>query len=591
MSRRRTTRILQVGLAVCLASGSAAVLGASSTVGASAATTAQATVERTPTRLLGSVTLSKLSVRHSSVAVSNQRAIPQTGTGSYRMVDSKAATFHQNAGAKGVASAPTPVSSTNVPGEQGFVGMTGADQAGANGGADLEPPDQGLCAGQGVVAEFINNAFAVYSPSGVVLQAPIPSYQIFKLPSTAFLSDPRCYYDAPTQRWFLAEFIVGTVDGAGNETSPSVQYVAVSDTANVLGTYHLLSIDTTDVGVKHCPCFGDFDQLGADANGIYITTNEFPIATAGFNGGIIYAFSKELLENEPQLGFGPTVFTYRLKHDGFGQPYHVSPAQTPPGAAYAPDTEYFVESNSDANSANALEVYALTGTSNLGAPSPPTLLVSDLVTSEPYAFPPNATQKKGPIPLGRSVRGPEGQIEADFNAIQEVTYTAGHLYAELNTATVSATPAASGDGVDWFILKPAVTKTAVTATIATQGVVSAPGANSLVYPDIAVNAAGSGYLVFALSGPDYFPSAAYETFGPTGATGPIRIAQPGTAPEDSFTCYAAYVGPNFGGCRWGDYSMGVVMGGRVYLATEMVPPANRDLLTNWGTFIWSAPPS
>jgi hypothetical protein len=70
----------------------------------------------------------------------------------------------------------------------------------------------------------------------------------------------------------------------------------------------------------------------------------------------------------------------------------------------------------------------------------------------------------------------------------------------------------------------------------------------------------------------------------------VIVATPGAAPDDGFTCYAAFVGPDYGGCRWGDYSMGVVMNGRVYMAAEMIPQGYRDLLTNWGTYIWSAPP-
>jgi hypothetical protein len=31
------------------------------------------------------------------------------------------------------------------------------------------------------------------------------------------------------------------------------------------------------------------------------------------------------------------------------------------------------------------------------------------------------------------------------------------------------------------------------------------------------------------------------------------------------------------------------MNGRVYMSTEMIPQGYRDLLTNWGTYIWSAP--
>ena len=520
------------------------------------------------------------------MARSPQGTLGPQAAARYRTIDNRAATFHLGTGAgPGVSSTSTPVNPDNVPGERGFVGMTGADQAAANGGLDLEPPDQGLCAGQGVIGEFINNAFAVYSPTGVELASPIPSYRIFRQPSTAFMSDPRCYYDRATQRWFLAEFIVGTINASGMATSPSVQFLAVSDTSNVLGKYHILSIDTTDKSTKGCPCFGDFDQLGADANGMYITTNEFSIAPTGpFNGVIIYALSKELFESEPSTGIPPTVFTYRLKADGFGQPYHVSPATTPPTAAFSPNTEYFVESNSDANSGKALEVYALTGTSDLAAPAPPPLKVSPLVPSQSYAFPPPATQMRGPIPLGRAVAGPQGRLQADFNAIQEVTDTGGRLYAELDTATAAGT-----DGVAWFVLTPAISGGKLTAKVSSQGYVSAPRSNNLLYPVIAINADGSGYLAFTLSGPDYYPSAAYEAFGAKGPTGPIRIAQAGEVPEDSFTCYAAYVGPSYGGCRWGDYSMGVALGANIVLATELVPPTSRDYLTNWGTFVWSAP--
>jgi hypothetical protein len=105
-----------------------------------------------------------------------------------------------------------------------------------------------------------------------------------------------------------------------------------------------------------------------------------------------------------------------------------------------------------------------------------------------------------------------------------------------------------------------------------------------------VTSKGTGYLLFSLSGQHNFPSPAYIRYGPGGPTGPVITATAGAGPDDSFGCYAAFVGPANGGCRWGDYSMGAVMGGRVYMATELIPQGFRDTLTNWGTFIWSAPP-
>ncbi len=542
-------------------------------------------VSRARLHVVGTVNLRAVAGRlaRANVRTFAQGAAVAAGAGGVRrIVDNEAASFFQHQGASLDASGGQAISSTAQKGVHGFVGLTGVGQATANGGIDLEPPDQGLCAGQGLVGEFINNAWTVYSPSGSQQEATIPSYAIFGQPSTDFFSDPRCYYDASTQRWILTEFIVGTVNSSGQETSPSVQYIAISNSFDPLGSYTIYSIDTTDSSTPGCPCFGDFDQLGVDDNGIYIATNEFSIAQPVYNGVVIYALSKQLAETESTTGIPPTVFEYRVTTDGFGQPYHVSPSSTPAGAQFAPGTEYFVESNADAFSDDHLIVYAMTDTSLLAQPAPPPLAKTKIATEE-YAFPPDATQKAGRIPLGKANQDPEGQLEADFDAIQEVTYVNGELYAEADTATAGGT-----DGAAWFEITPTLTSKGVAATVANQGYVTA-GKQNLIYPVIALNKNGQGDMAFTLSGPGYFPSAAYITFTPTGPTGRIYVAAKGAAPEDSFTCYSAFVGPNYGGCRWGDYSMGVAMGSRIYLATEMIPNSSRDYLTNWGTYVWSAP--
>jgi hypothetical protein len=534
-----------------------------------------ASVSRAQAHLLGTVNMSNLS-GHRAKAATN-------ASSGYRIIDSAAANHHPGgtAGALNVTSS-YPVNPSPINGVSGFVGLTGPEQAAVNGGIDLEPPDQGLCAGQGYVVDFINNAFAIYNPAGVVEKGPLPSYALFNQPSNAFLSDPRCYYDNPTQRWFFSEFVI-TFNSSGVLVAPATQFLAVSDTADVFGSYSVLSIDTTDSSTPGCPCFGDFDQFGADDNGLYISTNEFGDSSGAYNGVIIYAISKELLETEAQTGIPATVFAYRVTGDQFGPgPYHIAPAETPPGARFAPNTEYFVESNSNLSSDDHLLVYAMTDTSLLAQPAPPPLSDTE-ISSETYAFPPDATQRKGPIPLGKTVQDPEGQLQADFSAIQEVTYVGGALYAEADTAV-----AGGHDGAAWFVIAPTTSGSTVHAVMNAQGYVTTTGQN-LIYPDIAVNSHGIGDMVFTLSGPAYFPSAAYIAFGPSGPTGSINIAQAGTGPEDSFTCYAAFVGPHYGGCRWGDYSMGVAMQGKIYLATEFIPNSARDYLTNWGTFVWGVP--
>jgi hypothetical protein len=585
------SRLLTATAAAALGVGVAAApfAGQAPALAAAGSSVVNVPVFTLPLNVVGQVNLGSLAKsEHRTPVATHRQGAPiskaAASGGSFRVVDSAiAARRPQGTPTNNPNPTATGLTTKNVPGENGFSAMGGIQQASTTGGFDLEPPDQGLCAGGGYVMEFINNALAIYDKNGTQLLPPVGSANVFAQPTTDFFSDPRCYYDAPTKRWFVQEFIVGTVNSAGQEVTPSVQFEAVSNTQDPTGSYTVYSWDTTDAATGHCPCFGDYDNLGADANGIYVTTDEFGI-TSGFNGVIIYAISKEQLENVAQTGIVPPVFGYRITHDPFGQPEIIAPTSTPPGAKFATNTEYFVESNPDQLSDNHVQVYALNDTSGLTAiSSGPPSLFRTTVTTEGYSFPPNATQKPGPRPLGQAFQDPAGTIQADFDAEMEPTYVGGHIYTQLDTALASGT-----SGVAWGILSPALSGTTLTATVAHQGVVAVKNAG-LLYPYTAVDANGTGFLLFALSGPQHFPSPAYIRYGATGPTGPVILATNGAAPEDSFTCYAAFVGPNFGGCRWGDYSMGAVSNGRVFMATEMVPQGFRDNLTNWGTFIWSAP--
>jgi hypothetical protein len=571
-------------VSACTALTLVGISGVTSSAAASVAAPVKVVTFTPALTVVGTVTLSKLSPPVTKVATSSQGTAPDAAQNkpNRRVVDPQVVTHRADGKA---ITTPDPsrssVTTENVRGEHGFDGLTGADQAEANGGIDLEPPDQGLCVGAGYVTEFINNALTIYQPDGAQLLATIPSYELFNQSSTDFFSDPRCYYDAPTKRWFLQEFIVGTVGANGQATSPSLQFLAVSDTSDPTGSYTIWSINTTDASTPGCPCFGDYDQIGADDNGIYIATDEFSTAGSAYNGVVLYALSKELIETYASTTIPPVVYGYRITKDYFGQPYILSPTETPQGARFAPNTEYFVESNGNASSDDHLAVYALNDTSLLANPAPPNLYTTE-VTVEPYAAPPDAKQAPGSLPLGKSVQDPEGAIQTDFDAVMQTSYLDGHIYGELNTATSSGDDAAA-----WFILTPKLAGSSLTTSVAHQGYVAPKGA-SVLYPITALDKSGQGFMAFAVSGTSTYPSAAYVSYGGNGPTGPIRIAVSGAAPEDSFTCYAAFVGPNYGGCRWGDYSMGVASGDRVYMATEIVPPASRDELTNWGTYVWSA---
>jgi hypothetical protein len=253
---------------------------------------------------------------------------------------------------------------SNNPGFSGFSGITNLDQASAGTGAytgtqfDLEPPDQALAVGNSEVVEAVNNAIAVYDPSGTLLSGPTPMNQFFGLApevSTAtppvfgpFVSDPKAYFDTETQRWFLTEAILDVDPSTGNLTGTTGIIIAVSTGPDATGTYNIFRLDSTDVtGTPDhagCPCLGDQPLIGADANGFYITTNEFPVFQAGFNGAQVYAMSKTALA----AGMKPTVVHFSGLNFLPGLPFFsVQPATAPPGGTQESaqgGTEYFLSS-------------------------------------------------------------------------------------------------------------------------------------------------------------------------------------------------------------------------------------------------------
>ena len=126
------------------------------------------------------------------------------------------------------------------------------------------------------------------------------------------------------------------------------------------------------------------------------------------------------------------------------------------------------------------------------------------------------------------------------------------------------------------------------AHILHQGFVAVNGENVL-FPSIAVNERGIGAMAFTLSGPDFFPSAAYVRFGFGRPIGPIRIAGAGAGPEDGFTGYKAFGSPTPGVARWGDYSAAVAADGAIWMGNEFIPGTPRTVNANWGTFITQLP--
>jgi hypothetical protein len=487
--------------------------------------------------------------------------------------------------------------SGNVTGAVGFDGVSSTVNRAVLGG-DLTPPDMGMAAGTGpsghtVIIQAVNSTLEAFSPGGTVRAGPISASDFFgigpcELTATGFptncLSDPRVYWDPQTKHWFITDFTFN-LPGVSPPPPPPAQFIAVSQTANGLGSYAIFEIPTGQcfISTADGQCLGDFDMVGADNSGFYISVNEFAVS-GPFHGSVIFATSKSELISAANGGTVGALFVYTdpFPADPFAG-FHLAPSQITQGST-APNDEYFVESDANDFSNSSLEVFGLLGTSSLNKNVPPPLVATNVAT-EGYSVPPNATQKAGPIPLGTSLGAVlPSPLATDFDAVQQTVFADGEVYAQLNTG-VSVGGGAANAGLAWFALHPTPGTATLSVRKDSNGYVALGGAH-LVYPSIGVNRLGNGYMAFGISGADMFPAAAYIKFDDTeGAVGSIHVQKAGTRPLDDISCYP-------GVCRYGDYSATNVVNGRVFLATEYVHFLTNvagGALTNWATRIWSVP--
>ena len=495
---------------------------------------------------------------------------------------------------------------------RGWEGLDHADQRLAAGGNQfsLEPPDQGLCVGNvspngpefgPEVVESVNDALTFYDASSNQFTPAISLSEFYGLPPTIdrttgtfgpFVSDPKCYFDADTQRWFHTVLVISTDPTTGDLVAPSFVYFAVSTSAEALGSYFIYRIDATNPQHPNCPCFGDQPLLGADKYGFYISTAEYDLDPFGgnFNGPQIYAFSKAALEAG---SIGPVVHLDGLTHVVRGRTTGtVQPAITPNSAFETAHngTEYFL-SAFDCLAAEAcavapgqfrkITIWALTNTQSLTTSSPDVHLSLRDLTSEVYGTPVPQRQRPGPRPLGSSVGEPLPVVEANDSRMNQVVFAHGLLWSGLNTIVAPG----PRDGIAFFIVRPSVSGGQVGGTFRRQGYVAVAGA-FLSFPSVGVNGAGRGVIAMSLMGPRNFPSAAQIDIDRDGVSGPVEIVRSGFRPEDGFTCYEAFVGEN-PVCRWGDYSASIAgPDGIIYSATEFIGDNSRTLFANWSTFIW-----
>jgi hypothetical protein len=487
-----------------------------------------------------------------------------------------------------------------------FAGLNHRQQRLANGGNQfsVEPPDQGLCAGNGFVLETVNDVLRVFGTAGNPLIGVTDLNSFYGYAAAInrstgvrgpFVTDPSCYFDPDTQRWF---HVVLTLDTHSNGSFIGTNHldIAVSQTSDPTGSWNIYRLPVQDDGTDGTPnhgcsfgpCLGDYPHIGADANGFYITTNEYSFFGPEFIAAQIYALSKRALASGAA---SVTVTLFNTAGFVSGNPgFTVWPA-TSPGSIYATGaggTEYFLSSNAAAEAngngtSTQIILWGLTNTQSLNTASPALTISNSAVTVNPYAIPPKSDQKAGDFPLGQCLNdtacstflngttdpfAPEVESHLDSNdtRMQQVVYANGKLWAALDTAlTVSSVNKA---GVEWFIAKPQLTGSAVKGSIILQGYLALAN-NNLTYPAVGVTPGGRGIIAFTLVGGDNYPSAAYTSLDASVGAGDINVAAAGAGPDDGFTSYKFYVG-NPPRTRWGDYGATAVVGNSIWFASEYI---------------------
>lgn len=437
----------------------------------------------------------------------------------------------------------------------------------------LEPPDEGLGVGNGVVFNIVNVTGAFYKPNGTLLAPPFAANAFFKEPSSAFTSDPRTYYDASTNTWFAT-----ILEGDFTNYTSSHFDLAVNTSGNPLSPWTVYRFNTTDSQDNGCPCFGDYPQFGIDQYNVYVSTNEFPLnpSTPVYNGAQIYAISKSQLES---LSNHVNFVHFGGLSVGGSITYHVQPA-----ISYTnPPAEFFMESlDPNGTFDNRLAVLAMTHrksvTSRRGMPN----LSSTVITSETYGFPVNAQTPPGYN--GYTGEATTGVVTPDFDAMQEVEYINGHLDGALDTAVTIPGDTSTRDGAAWFKVNPVLKGDVISSntSVTNQGYVDVQG-EYLLYPHINENLSGTMAMTFTLGGPNTYLSAAYTVKSASNSQfKSVKLAAAGVEPDNGFTDTAAFGGVG----RWGDYSNGEVdSSGNIWLATEYIPN-NGDQYANWGNRIF-----
>jgi hypothetical protein len=189
---------------------------------------------------------------------------------------------------------------------------------------NVEPPDQGLCAGNGSVVETNNiGEILVFNSALQRASAPISFDTIMGLTGLNWSSggDPSCLYDpANGGHWFFTQIVSASPESAGGAftgcfagvANECYEGIAVTDGNNPFGPYHVYfsAADYNPAEPGYPSLLNDFAKISVTRDAFMMFYDEFPLLPAtlpGFGGGIFNG-AQELVFNKSALEQGlPTA--------------------------------------------------------------------------------------------------------------------------------------------------------------------------------------------------------------------------------------------------------------------------------------------
>lgn len=418
------------------------------------------------------------------------------------------------------------------------------------------PPDTMGAAGPNHLVVTLNGTFRIQTKTGTVL-SDVSLNSFFSAGGITFTStsfDPKIAYDANSGRFIMSA-------GADAESTSSAIVLAVSETSDPTGAWHIIKIDADSANTT----WADYPCLGMNGTWIAITANMFNMSNQ-YVGPKMWVFDK----SQALAGtFVETTFATGFDNTGIGSGFTLQPCLT-----FGSEPTLWIIDNSFASGSNNLaRISRITGTA----------------TTPAWSLDPVRPLGGGPTNNGLSNIQDFG---APINPAQSgTTYTLDGGDARVLNAVFRT----SGTGVSsnavglWFAYTAGMPNLApvhdnanwehlnvTNGTVLNEGTIT-DVTLSYMYPTVAVTANGDMGIGFTGTSALTFPSA-YYTNRPGTGTG-AGVVQP---VYESKAGASSYVKLGSGTSnRWGDYSMTMIdpSDGLVWTVQEFAYGTN-----TWGTW-------